>query len=92
MNPHKVIIDTDPGVDDAAAILMALASPEIDVLGLSVVAGNVPLEDGLANACKVVGLSGRGDVPVYAGAPGPLVRDQVFGKYACIGPFGDDLV
>lgn len=92
MNPHKVIIDTDPGVDDAAAILMALASPEIDVLGLSVVAGNVPLEDGLANACKVVGLSGRGDVPVYAGAPGPLVRDQVFGKYARIGPFGDDLV
>jgi len=92
MSVHKVIIDTDPGVDDAAAILMALASPEIDVLGLTVVAGNVPLEDAAANACKIVGLSGRSDVPVHAGAPGPLVRDQVFGKYARIGAFGDDLV
>ena len=92
MSLQKVIIDTDPGVDDAAAILMALASPEIDLLGLSCVAGNVPLSDAVANACKVVDLSGRDDVPVYAGAPGPLVRDQVFGKYARIGPFGHDFV
>ncbi|MFT4001308.1 MAG: nucleoside hydrolase [Rhizobium sp.] len=92
MTRHKVIIDADPGVDDAAAILMALASPEIDVLGLSIVAGNVPLRDTVLNACKIVGLSGRDDVPVHAGATGPLVRDQVFGKYASIGAFDDGLV
>lgn len=92
MSRHRIIIDADPGVDDAAAILMALASPEIDVLGLSIVAGNVSLPDTVANACKIVGLSGRRDVPVHAGAPGPLIRNQVFGKYARIGSFSDQLV
>jgi purine nucleosidase len=92
MNKHKVIIDADPGVDDAAAILMALASPEIEVLGLSIVAGNVSLEHTVTNACKLVGVSGRRDVPVFAGASGPLVREQVYGKYARIGSFDDRLV
>ena len=92
MSVHRIIIDTDPGLDDAAAILMALASPEIEVLGLSVVAGNVPLQDALINACKIVGLSGRTDVPVHGGAVGPLVRDRVLGKYAEIGAFDDRLV
>ena len=92
MSKHKVIIDADPGVDDAAAILMALASPEIEVLGLSIVAGNVSLEHTVTNACKLVGVSGRRDVPVHAGASGPLVREQVFGKYARIGSFDDTLV
>lgn len=92
MSRHRIIIDTDPGVDDAAAILLALASPEIDVLGISVVGGNVPLAATTANACKIVALSGRHDVPVYAGAPGPLVREQVYGKYAHIGAFSDELV
>lgn len=92
MSGHRIIIDTDPGVDDAAAILMALASPEIEVLGLSVVAGNVPLLDALINACNIVGLSGRTDLPVHAGAAGPLVRDQVHGKYAQIGTFDEKLV
>lgn len=92
MTIHKVIIDADPGVDDAAAILMALASPEIEVLGLSIVAGNVSLNDTVTNACKLVGLSGRRDVPVHAGASGPLVREQVYGKYARIGSFDDRLV
>jgi len=92
MNRHRIIIDADPGVDDAAAILMALVSPEIDMLGLSVVAGNVPLRDTVTNACKIVGISGRADVPVHAGAQGPLVREQVFGKYAGIGSFSDELV
>ena len=81
-----------PGVDDAAAILMALASREIEVLGLSIVAGNVPLSDTVTNACKLVALSGRRDVPVHAGASGPLVREQVYGKYARIGSFDDTLV
>ncbi|SCB44698.1 nucleoside hydrolase [Rhizobium multihospitium] len=92
MTRQKIIIDADPGVDDAAAILMALASPEVDVLGLTIVAGNVPLRDTVVNACKIVGLSGRHDVPVHAGAAGPLVRDQVYGKYARIGAFDDALV
>ncbi|WP_180900548.1 nucleoside hydrolase [Martelella soudanensis] len=92
MSKLQVIIDCDPGVDDAAAILLALASPEIELLGLSVVAGNVPLDDTLANACKIIGISGRRDVAVYAGASGPLVRDQVYGKYARIGTFADDLM
>ncbi|MDW9587641.1 nucleoside hydrolase [Sinorhizobium meliloti] len=92
MSRFRVIIDADPGVDDAAAILMALASPEIDVLGLSIVAGNVPLQDTLTNACKIVGVSGRNDVSIHAGAAGPLVRDQVFGRYARIGSFSDELV
>ncbi|MCL2899162.1 nucleoside hydrolase [Brenneria tiliae] len=92
MDRQRIIIDTDPGVDDAIAIWLALAAPELDVLGITAVAGNVPLEDTLVNACKVVGLTGRSDVPVYAGAPGPLVREQVYGKYAHIGAFSDDLV
>ncbi|WP_349010692.1 nucleoside hydrolase [Rhizobium sp. RCAM05973] len=92
MSRHRIIIDADPGVDDAAAILMALASPEIEVLGISVVAGNVALKDTVANACKIVGLSGRKDVDVHAGASGPLVREQVYGKYVEIGSFDDELV
>ncbi len=92
MTKQQIIIDSDPGVDDAAAILMALASPELDVLGLSIVAGNVPLEATLINACKLVSISGRRDVPVHAGAQGPLVRDQVYGKYAKIGAFNDTLI
>lgn len=92
MTGHRIIIDTDPGVDDAAAILMALASPEIDVLGITTVAGNVPLNAALANACRIVGIAGRPDVPVMAGAQGPLLRDQVLGKYALIGAFPERLV
>ncbi|MEE3651609.1 MULTISPECIES: nucleoside hydrolase [unclassified Brenneria] len=92
MVPQRIIIDTDPGVDDAIAIWLALAAPELEVLGITAVAGNVPLASALANACKVVGLTGRNDVPVYAGAHGPLVRSQVYGKYAHIGAFSPDLV
>jgi purine nucleosidase len=92
MTPRRIIIDTDPGVDDAAAILMALASPELDVIGITAVAGNVPLSATVANALKVVSLAGRPDIPVSAGASGPLVREQVFGKYARIGAFADALV
>ncbi|MBJ7222182.1 MULTISPECIES: nucleoside hydrolase [unclassified Brenneria] len=92
MVAQRIIIDTDPGVDDAIAIWLALAAPELEVLGITAVAGNVPLASALANACKVVGLTGRNDVPVYAGAHGPLVRNQVYGKYAHIGAFSPDLV
>lgn len=76
MSPRPVIIDCDPGVDDAIALLMALASPdEIELRGITCVAGNVSLPLTVRNARIVVELSGRGDVPVYAGCPKPLRRD-----------------
>ncbi|MGN6422219.1 MAG: nucleoside hydrolase [Asticcacaulis sp.] len=76
--PRKIIIDTDPGQDDAIALLLALASPdELDVLGVIAVAGNVPLHHTLNNARRVVELSGRADVPVFAGSERPLRRTLV---------------
>jgi inosine-uridine nucleoside N-ribohydrolase len=72
--PRKVIIDTDPGTDDAMAILLALNSPELDVKALTVVAGNVVVEQGLENALKLVSLAGRCDVCVARGAQHPLVQ------------------
>lgn len=78
----KIIIDTDPGQDDAVAILLALASPEeLDVLGIVAVAGNVGLNQNAKNALKVVELSGRTDMPVYAGCPGPLKRKLVTAEH-----------
>lgn len=77
MAARRIIIDTDPGVDDAIAILMALASPELEVLGLSAVAGNVSLELTAANALRVCELAGRCDMPVFAGCAKPLKRPLV---------------
>lgn len=74
---QKIIIDTDPGQDDAVAILLALASPEIEVLGVVAVAGNVPLALTQVNARKVVELSGHTDIPVHAGSAAPLQRRLV---------------
>lgn len=92
MTRQRIIIDTDPGVDDAIALWLALASPELEVLGITVVAGNVALENTLANARRIVALSGRDDVPVFAGAKKPLIGPQRYGKYAHIGAFSDELV
>jgi len=75
MPPRKIIIDTDPGQDDAVAILLALASPaEIEVLGITAVAGNVPLALTQLNARKVCELAGRPDIAVFAGCDRPLLR------------------
>jgi purine nucleosidase len=75
MSRRRVIVDCDPGVDDAIALLLALASPdEIELLGVTCVAGNVPLPLTVRNARIVVELSGRCDVPVYAGCAAPLRR------------------
>jgi pyrimidine-specific ribonucleoside hydrolase len=73
-----LVIDCDPGVDDAIAILLALASPEVELLALTTVAGNLPLETTTRNALAVLALAGREDVPVAAGAARPLVvrRDR----------------
>lgn len=77
MNAKKVIIDCDPGIDDVLALLLALRSPELDVLGITVVCGNVPTTQGAENALKVLGLMDRVDIPVYLGADKPLVRQYV---------------
>jgi purine nucleosidase len=88
--PRRIIIDTDPGQDDAVAILLALASPaELDVVGISAVAGNVPLELTERNVRKICELAGRPDVPVYAGCSRPMVRDLVTAEYVH-GPTGLD--
>ena len=71
--PRPVIIDTDPGIDDAMAILYALASPELDVLGLTTVFGNAPVDVCTANALDLAELAGRHELPIAAGAAGPLV-------------------
>ena len=78
---QKLIIDTDPGQDDAVAILLALASPEIDLLGITTVAGNVPLALTEVNARKICDLAGRQDMPVFAGADRPLARDLVTAEH-----------
>ena len=72
MNRTPLIIDTDPGQDDAVALLLAAASPELELLGVTTVAGNVPLALTTLNARKVLELAGRLDVPVCAGADRPL--------------------
>lgn len=69
---QKVIIDTDPGIDDAMAIFMALESPELEVLGLTTVFGNATLEDVTRNALGLLQVAGRSDIPVIAGAEKPV--------------------
>ena len=74
MNAKKVIIDCDPGIDDALALMLALCSPELEILGITVVSGNVPAKKGVANAKKVLHWMNRPDIPVYLGEELPLVR------------------
>lgn len=74
---QRIIIDTDPGVDDALAILLALRSPELKVEAITPVAGNVPLDYTLPNALRLVEIAGRPDIPVAAGASHPLVRNLI---------------
>lgn len=82
MPEHKIIIDTDPGQDDAVAILMALASPtQLEVLGIVSVAGNVGLRQNSINALKVVELSGRTEINVYAGCDKPLERAPISAEH-----------
>lgn len=86
---RPVIIDTDPGQDDALAILLALASPEIDVLAITTVAGNVPQPLVTDNARALLELVGRTDVPVYRGCERPLLRPLYTAEYVH-GPTGID--
>jgi inosine-uridine nucleoside N-ribohydrolase len=75
-----ILIDCDPGHDDAMAILLALASPEVELVGVTTVAGNQTLAKTTANALRVLELVGRGDIPVAAGADRPLERDAHVAK------------
>jgi purine nucleosidase len=80
--PRKIIIDTDPGQDDAMAILLALGSPEeIDVLGITAVAGNVPIERTAENARKVCEVAKRPDVKVFAGCDRPMAHTLVTAEH-----------
>ncbi|QDZ00867.1 nucleoside hydrolase [Nitratireductor mangrovi] len=71
---RPVFIDTDPGIDDAVAILFALGSALFDIRGITTVAGNIGIETTTRNACRILALAGRSDIPVVAGASAPLAR------------------
>ncbi|MDU3661561.1 MAG: nucleoside hydrolase [Clostridium perfringens] len=77
MDKRKVIIDCDPGIDDALAIILALESKEIEVIGITTVSGNVESVQGAKNALKVLKLLGRLDIPVYLGESKPVKRELV---------------
>ncbi len=74
MTALPIILDCDPGHDDAIAILLALASPELELLGITTVSGNQTLDKTTVNALRILEFAGRADVPVHAGADAPLVR------------------
>lgn len=88
MMPKRVIIDTDPGVDDCAAILLALASPELQVEALTAIYGNGSMPQCAANARRILAVAGRTDIPVYPGATRPLLRSPNEGWASHI--HGDD--
>ena len=79
--PLAVIIDTDPGTDDAMAILLALSSPELDVKALTVVPGNVTAEQALANTLGLASLAGRCDIPIAGGAKRPLAQRLITAEF-----------
>lgn len=82
MAKQSLIIDCDPGVDDAIALLLALASPDdVDLLGITTVAGNVPLALTQYNARRIVHLAQRPEVPVYGGCPRPLLRSPITAEH-----------
>src|SRR5215207_3807885 len=77
MSPKQIIIDTDPGIDDACAILLALASPELSLEGLSVVHGNCSLEQATVNALSILEVTGASHIPVAKGCELPLVQPSL---------------
>ena len=70
---RKIIIDCDPGIDDSLALIYAIQHPDLEVVALTIVAGNVPVDLGVENAFKILERLNRLDIPVYAGAEKPLV-------------------
>ena len=91
MGPKPVILDVDPGHDDAVALMLACGHPDLDLLAVTTVAGNVPIEKTTRNALRVLALVGRHDVPVGVGASGPLKRplhtaEDIHGESGLDGP------
>lgn len=91
MNPTPIVMDVDPGHDDAVALLMACGSPDLDLLAVTTVAGNVPIEKTTRNALRILSLAGRTDVPVGLGAAAPLERplrtaEDIHGESGLDGP------
>ena len=76
MTPTPIILDCDPGHDDAIALLLAVASPELDLKAVTTVSGNQTLDKTTNNALRVLELAGREDIPVYAGADAPFIRQR----------------
>src|SRR3954471_24120316 len=76
MTPTPIILDCDPGHDDAIALLLAVASPELELVGITTVSGNSTLDKTTANALRVLEFAGRPDIPVYAGADRPFLRER----------------
>ena len=79
--PKKIILDCDPGHDDAVAIMLAIASEDIDLLGITCVGGNATLENTKLNALKICSLLKRQDIPIYAGSDKPLKYDLVTAEH-----------
>jgi purine nucleosidase len=79
--PKKIVFDTDPGTDDAMALMLALNSPELDVRAITVVPGNVTAQQGLENALRMVSLADRCDIPVAAGAQHPLLQKLITAEF-----------
>ena len=91
MSPKPVILDVDPGHDDAVAMMLACGHPDLDLLAVTTVAGNVTVDKTTRNALRVLSLIGCGDVPVGRGASGPLKRplhtaEDIHGKSGLDGP------
>ena len=81
MPARRILIDTDPGIDDAVAILLALASPELEVAGVVAVAGNMPIAITEANARAICELAGRRDIAVHAGCGRPITRPPITAEH-----------
>src|SRR4051794_14529021 len=74
MTPTPIILDCDPGHDDAIALLLAIASPDVELIGVTTVAGNQTVDKTTRNALRILELAGRPDIPVYRGADRPVIR------------------
>ena len=85
---YRIILDTDPGIDDALALFFALASPEIQIEAITTVSGNVSVDRTTRNALTLLELTGRTEIPVARGSKRPLVRPPVLADYrqSIIGP------
>src|SRR5579864_3507238 len=78
---HRIILDTDPGIDDALALYLALAAPEVQLEAVTTVSGNVHVDITTRNALALLELAGRSDIPVARGCDRPLVRQPVIADY-----------